>query len=442
MNIDDEMSTESGGYLLKKIMLSLQENNIPHCFLRNFEKLPYKWNGDVDILIPNRFRKQAVSLILKCADQVKAFPTSRRYYGTHDQVHLYLCNALLYERFLLIDIQTDLSHKGLIYMPCDAVINRTKLHSGFFIPVPGTFGAILLLHSIMDKRFFKSDYWKSIKDGAVQDRGRFLATLRDGVGEKFAEFMLQDVLAGKREHLLNYHHSIVAYICRYRPSSLIIVFHYFAKKVCAKVRNILWPPGVFAVLIGPDGSGKTTIAGKVIEVLRESPYPVSYIYLGGKNQTLPENLKTAFSIHRAVPKDTFLKKIRDFVAIVYHCFRYVVKYWKKIYPITVKGGIVVGDRYYFDLLSGSTYDLPCWLNQLIIRLMPNPQITILLANDVDTIRARKKELSLEEISRKLDRLRHLGRYVPGWNEVATSGTISEVVSTVLNKIMAKKQRNF
>ena len=102
----------------------------------------------------------------------------------------------------------------------------------------------------------------------------------------------------------------------------------------------------------------------------------------------------------------------------------------------------MGDRYYFDLLSGSTYDLPCWLNQLIVRLMPNPQITILLANDVDTIRARKKELSLEEISRKLDRLRHLGRYVPGWNEVATSGTISEVVSTVLNKIMAKKQRNF
>ena len=86
----------------------------------------------------------------------------------------------------------------------------------------------------------------------------------------------------------------------------------------------------------------------------------------------------------------------------------VVRFWlgylATLQPVLRRGGLVVGDRWAYGYLvepqalrfAGSSS-----VARLALRIMPQPDLVVALVADPETIRQRKPELTVEEITRQL-----------------------------------------
>jgi len=184
--------------------------------------------------------------------------------------------------------------------------------------------------------------------------------------------------------------------------------------------------------VGPDGSGKTTIA----QFLSEHVNSVEYIYLGSKTQRLPDKIKKVIAPELGLAGIKKFKEIRDIMAVTYHCVRYLIKYCKKIYISLLQGKIVIGDRYYYELLTSGYYSIPHFFKKLLLTMMPNPHLTILLTNDAKTIWERKKELTVEEIDRQINSLKKLLITLPSYDELTTNQSVKSTAMEIFHKIIA------
>jgi thymidylate kinase len=72
-------------------------------------------------------------------------------------------------------------------------------------------------------------------------------------------------------------------------------------------------------------------------------------------------------------------------------------------PKLIRSTLVVFDRYYHDLLVDPRryrYGGPMWLARLIGKLIPQPDLWILLDAPAEVLHSRKKEVSYEETVRQ------------------------------------------
>lgn len=100
-----------------------------------------------------------------------------------------------------------------------------------------------------------------------------------------------------------------------------------------------------------------------------------------------------------------------------------------------RNGIVVGDRYYYDLISGDYYSIPSVLKRVLLTVMPNPDVLILLTNQPEVIHQRKPELSCEAIGRQIQGVRALCSAMPGYREILTEGSVQDASARVIEEIV-------
>jgi thymidylate kinase len=162
--------------------------------------------------------------------------------------------------------------------------------------------------------------------------------------------------------------------------------------------------GAFVVLLGPDGSGKTTVARAVLEQVGSK---------GRYFHFLPVPIRDLLT---QVPQEAVLiEKHRDvgnrifgILRILRNLVRAWFAYFISIRPAVRDGSIVVGDRWLYGYLTqpvAMKFYGPDWLARLAIRIMPQPNLTVALTAPAELIHARKPELSLAEIEEEIGTLR-------------------------------------
>jgi thymidylate kinase len=215
---------------------------------------------------------------------------------------------------------------------------------------------------------------------------------------------------------------------------------YVAKLGVLKLIRYISRPAPFITLLGPDGSGKTTIAQELIKAFKNTTVDSEYIYLGSKNQTLSNKVKNKLRINKNTEKPKTGRTVaRDIIAVLYHLIRYCLTYFKKVYPLQTRRTIVIGDRYYFDLFSSSWYSIPGLVKKVFIKSMINPNKTFLLVNEPENIYERKQERTVQEIESQIKRYREMGVYLKNYEEIYTNDSIENITSTILNKVMEMKK---
>jgi thymidylate kinase len=165
------------------------------------------------------------------------------------------------------------------------------------------------------------------------------------------------------------------------------------------------PTGVFVVVVGPDGSGKTSVAQRLLEV-REGRY--FHFRPPYRARTMPRHppLQRAHTVKDpgpAFPPLGWLRLVRSVVGGW-------IGYLTAIRPTVARGELVVADRWLYGYLVQPRplrYGGPGWLARLAIALLPSPDLVVNLSAPVDVIRTRKSELSRDEIRRELDAWQHL-----------------------------------
>lgn len=169
------------------------------------------------------------------------------------------------------------------------------------------------------------------------------------------------------------------------------------------------PPtrGAFVVLVGLDGSGKTTVARKICCRVagRNSFQQVRYFHWQLK---LTKETRFPLPDLIEVPRKARQKKnIANSLWSALRLFKNValanLAYWIRTRRLLRRGALILVDRYYYnyflDPISVKYYG-PDWLLERARRLFPKPDLVVVLKAPANILLARKQELSVEEVQRQ------------------------------------------
>jgi thymidylate kinase len=167
------------------------------------------------------------------------------------------------------------------------------------------------------------------------------------------------------------------------------------------VSSVAARSGCFLVIVGPDGVGKTTMAGALIE-LYDGPTvyfhfrpplqpPIAAVPLA---QTPPPPRKKREPGWRAL----------GWARLAYNLLRFWVGYLRTVRPALRRGALVVGDRYAYGYLvqpRALRFYGPEGLARAVLRWLPRPDLVVNLTAPAEIIHGRKQELTLLEIEAEL-----------------------------------------
>ena len=158
------------------------------------------------------------------------------------------------------------------------------------------------------------------------------------------------------------------------------------------------PPsgGAFLVVVGPDGVGKTTLARALLARVGDRgryfhfiPNPLHTL------QHSPSDDAPPLDKHRERGSRTV-----GLLRIGWILIRAWISYFLAIRPAVRSGSVVIGDRWLYGYvvqpLALKFYG-PEWVARLMLRLMPRPDLVMVLDAPAEVIRERKAQLSVAEI---------------------------------------------
>ena len=222
------------------------------------------------------------------------------------------------------------------------------------------------------------------------------------------------------------------------------------------VRNYLCTNTGFAIgFTGPDGVGKTTVIEMLIERLG-GVFRTAHSYMHFRPMLFGNLGEVAHSagLKREVDRnynDPHRGKkvgvLSSLVRLVYYSVDYIVGYWLKVKSQIRITRLVVFDRYYTDVICDSrrsriflNYKFLYWFGRVFV---PQLDYNVLLTASVETILARKQELTREGIERINEKIEYLAGkrgYVKFENDGAPEEVVTEILEWVFEEQHQKNLR--
>jgi len=200
--------------------------------------------------------------------------------------------------------------------------------------------------------------------------------------------------------------------------------------------------GCFVVLVGLDGSGKTTVARQLCCLGTEQERFRRIRYFHWWLGIMPDAL-FPLPEYGNVPRKPKVgsnpwRLLLSAARLLNNGVRARLAYWVRIRPLLRRNSLVLLDRYYYNYYldpdsvkySGST-----WLVDRMRPLFPRPDLVVLLRAPPDVLLACKQELSEAEIRRQSAVLDHLQFQAAHTLEVAASRPAADIALTILHKIL-------
>ncbi|HLC96367.1 MAG TPA: hypothetical protein VJH97_03535 [Candidatus Nanoarchaeia archaeon] len=281
--------------------------------------------------------------------------------------------------------------------------NRVK-RSFFYVPGDDDTYVMLLLHSLLGKRYFKPEYKKTITSLSPKINRKYVhARLADVFGERIATSLLDLSVHSKFEELLRQKASLIGRFIVKHP----IVF--------AQVTfRWLWGGHVMSPLIaviGPDGSGKSTTVRNLAANLGKTR-KVKVIYSGrGRDNILPlkkmgSKYKQKELAAKEQNKSSFIKRMLYTIASGFYAIDLCLRYVFVIFPARLAGNIVITDRYVSDIFL--MQHVPYAMRRLLLFFFPKPNLTFYLYNTPDVLLKRRAHDSIN-LKYQLDNFRILNK---------------------------------
>ena len=212
-------------------------------------------------------------------------------------------------------------------------------------------------------------------------------------------------------------------------------------------KTFLWPQGKLVTFLGPDGSGKSSVAALVDSHVNAGLF-TDVVYFHGSIPILPRlALFTDFlfgnsdrndsSCHNAelIPQLTNVRY--KFIYLLYYALngllsRPYVRYLKW------RNRLIILDRYYYDYYFQNGYRWESFrLLNILVKLIPQPDLTIYLKNTADVLFSRKPEVVLSEISRQVSVIDECLPFFANVEIVETDAPLSFVAERVTQLLCLK-----
>lgn len=379
--------------LFNKLIGLIDQHNIPYALVGRTEGYPENIGSDVDIVIPRDciadFHKMIWNIEDKDTKIIQMFQ--------HEIVAFFYIvfhfdgNTRL---FIQPDVCTDYYRKGRLLLTADYLLygKRNAEQGGFYVLAPEKEFLYYLLKKV-DKRSLSAEQFEHIRHSFMQNQKAAMS--------EATHFWSDDDLKIIKTSMENNDYKMLGHNLAklqdgihssHRKQYLDII-----KNVHLKINRILKPTGFTIAIMGPDGSGKTTVMNQFKKDIEPAFRRIQQFHLYPVPQTGGEIVNT----------DPHGKTKRAFILSVlklcYILFIYRIGHTRLVMPKKIRSTLTIFDRYYDDILVDPVRyrnGTPDWIVKMIGWFIPKPELWFFLDCPTEVIQARKSEVTPEETERQ------------------------------------------
>lgn len=421
--------------LVTAVFRQWRANGIEFLILRNYEGLPRDTTNDIDVLVNPSAAARAEALLVDTARQSG--------YRLHNRAEFVPVSLFFHHPETLQQIQFDLFPglfwRGFELLPARALLERRVDRGLFFIPHP----AHEAVNNLLTRQIFwgrvKDTYKPGIRAGFQQHPEEVRAQLAQMFGTRLANRLLDDVQAGRwAEAEARTGAMRRQLILRRLARQPWRTFRRLFRDSRRFAGRLLRPPGITVVLLGADGSGKSTVAEGLTEALRGTFQPNKSLRVHWKPAVFLRRRRAerppTTDPHGQPPRG----RAASLAALLYHWLEFFVGVWTQFLPVRFRNGLVLIDRYHYDfVVDPRRYRLnaPPALARALFRLIPAPDLVFVLDAPPEVLRARKAEVSEAETRRQCEAFRTLAAELPNARILDATLPVETVVRHAVREVL-------
>lgn len=433
------MWKNSESFYLMELLFLFERQNIQYCIVGNTTGLPDKIHSDIDIIIrPSQIpkvkellRNFAQNNRIKIAQIIQHEQVAWKYTFSWEEDRLM-------PNFLHIDFCGDFFRNGHSFIAARELLkgrikrkSDTNKKMSFYTPKPAEAFIYYLIKKI-NKQELNNRQKKYLKDEWDKDP----VGCKEQIKRFWTEKESKEITRSIETNNWNALETSIPRLKKSFQKKLSFSILHFLKELKRVIQRIMKPTGLLVAFIGPDGSGKSSITQNIIHDLAPA-FKKSYVY-HLRPQIIFRKEKNSTPVtnpHGKLPRG----HLGSFLKILYYFFDYSIGYVLKIWPLVTRSNLVLFDRYYHDILVDPKrfrYGSSTWLAQFIGRIVPKPNLWILLDSPPDILQTRKKETSYEETNRQRKAYIELSKRLNNCIVVDSSAPLNIVVVEVTKAILA------
>ena len=195
------------------------------------------------------------------------------------------------------------------------------------------------------------------------------------------------------------------------------------------------PPVPWVAIIGPDGSGESSLANEIVHRFAACPYGnVKAVHWRSRFMARAQGDETVTDLHERPRRGPIGSGWRLLVLAA----DWLVCYSARWARLRAKGYILALDRTYFDVIldHGRGRDGVRPLARVLWWLLPKPDLVFVLGSEPDVLSQRMQEVPPSELARQRQARRALARQLPAGHVVDGSLPLSAVVDEIQRVIRA------
>ena len=434
--------TEKERAFFTATLARLDAAGIPHAIARNHEGFPERIGNDVDLLLPRRHWREARAIFRTLLTE---------HGGTlwKENPRDYVLDV----RFSLPDSLAPLhldwywgvfTWHGLAYVEESAALQQSCAFTGYRAVRPAHEIMGMYCASLLWGSFYKARYGPQMRAALADptERAEFAACcaaafgpaplpLAPGVEPEPSASAASAAATELRSRLK-------AHAFRKNPLRTALAL---SRHTLIEMLTMLRPTGLSMAILGPDGSGKSTVIAELSE--RLEPLFVKLRHFHWRPGILPDagvatRQRTAQTgevkaPHAKPPHSTP-------VALARLCW-YACDYWLghllRVRKGRAQSDLVLFDRHAADMACDPRryrLGLPRWLLSAAVALLPKPQLTFVLLADAETLARRKGEIPSESVEQVLAGYRALAASGGSVRGVDAIRPVEEVVADIERQV--------